>query len=869
MTENATLSGMVERLNGPCRKALEHAAETCAARGHFTLELEHLLVGLLDQPGTDFTLALRHFGVDQATVRAQLATVLDAFHGGNTRTPAVAPHLPRVLEEAWLRASLHLNEPRIRSAAVLLALLEVDVLRVRITGSAPSLLRLPAVTLRRDLSAITEGSTEGTARAVGEPVPSEALDAYTIDLTALAADGRIDPVIGREREIRQVMDILLRRRQNNPLLAGEAGVGKTAVVEGFALRVARGDVPPALQGVRVLTLDLGLLQAGAGVRGEFESRLKAVVADVAASFQPVILFIDEAHTLIGAGKEAGSGDAANLLKPALARGELRTIAATTWAEYKRSFEKDPALARRFQVVRVEEPDEAAAGAMLRGLLGTLERHHGVGVLDEAVVDAVRLSARYIAGRQLPDKAIAVLDTACARVALAHSGQPEELEAVAHTLAMLDAEAAVLRREQGCHAARLEEIDTLRTRAEDRRCALHGRWQAEAATVQGILGLRARAARTDDPAEAAFLGRELAALRLELDVLQGADAPLVPVEVDARVVADVVAAWTGIPVGKMISDDVAAVLDLRKRLGGRLVGQDPALDLVARRLQTARAGLEEPGKPTAVFLLAGPSGVGKTETALAVADVLYGGERAVVTINMSEYQEAHSVSGLKGAPPGYVGFGRGGVLTEAVKRTPYCVVLLDEVEKAHPDVIELFYQVFDKGVLEDSDGVAVDFRNTVIMLTTNLGADTISRLCARGAPCPQALEDAIRPELRAHFKPALLGRMTVVPYRPLDPPQVRAIVSRKLARIADRLRDTHRIPLTWDDGLIEALAARCAVEDSGARAVDHLLAGGIMPDVSLRVLDALATGEDLAGLHLTVEDGSVRIIARPGTEGGTP
>jgi type VI secretion system protein VasG len=641
-------------------------------------------------------------------------------------------------------------------------------------------------------------------------------------------------------------------------------VGKTAVVEGFAQRIVAGDVPPPLRNVTVRVLDLALLQAGAGVKGEFESRLKSVIAEVQAAALPIILFIDEAHTLIGAGGPAGQGDAANLLKPALARGELRTIAATTWAEYKRYFEKDPALARRFQVVKVDEPSEASAIAMLRSIATMLEGHHQVRVLDEAVRDAVRLSQRYIAGRQLPDKAISVLDTACARVAVGHTATPPPVEDATREIERIEAELSVLERELatgGDGGERIAELQAALERARASQTELTRRWEAERA-----LALRIRAIEDElasDPPNASgeanpALGLELANKRSELAGFQGED-PMVPVCVDGRVVAAVVSSFTGIPVGRMLTDEIRAVMTLEQRMAERVVGQAEAIDAVARRIRTSRAGLDDPAKPVGVFLLVGPSGVGKTETAATLADLLYGGARNMVVVNMSEYQEAHTVSALKGAPPGYVGHGRGGVLTEAVRRNPYTVVLLDEVEKAHPDVLELFYQVFDKGSLEDGEGVVVDFKNTVILLTSNLGTEIIARRCAAGRPDARDLAEQIRPALLAHFKPALLGRMVVVPYYPLGDEVIRAIVKLELARIADRFRESHRAELTYDEALTAAIAARCTEVESGARNVDAILTHTLLPSLSSRLLEWMGRGERIRGIHVELaDDGGFRL-----------
>ena len=865
------LKPLIGKLNPTAKRALETAAQLCLTQTHFAVEVQHLLLKLVAMPESDVARLLRHYGVDAGALSADLTRALERLPRGNVQTPAFSEHLLRLLERAWVVSSLRLGGQAIRSGAILAALLEDDALRGLVVEAAPLLARIPRGRLAEDLPDLLRGGAEDTgapaggttaAPAPGGAVPTKTpgLDSYTIDLTAQARAGKIDPIVGRDGEIRQVIDILMRRRQNNPILTGDPGVGKTAVVEGFAQRVADGAVPPPLQGVSVRILDLGLLQAGAGVKGEFENRLKQVIEEVAASPKPVILFIDEAHTLVGAGGAAGQGDAANLLKPALARGELRTIAATTWGEYKRYFEKDPALARRFQVVKVEEPDESTAIAMLRGLVPKLEAHHGVRILDEAVADAVRLSHRYISDRQLPDKAIGVLDTACARVALAQSGPPPELQGAERRSADLEAEIALLARESAAgrdHTERMERLADQRDAIEDERHRLESRWRQEAEVVERIRALEEVLERLSG---AAYLQArsELDGLRLELEQVQEAESPMVPVAVDHRAVASVVSGWTGIPVGRMLTDNVQAVRSLRERMGERVVGQDAALDAVSRRIRTYFAGLGEPGKPTGVFLLVGPSGVGKTETALTLADLLFGGERSLITINMSEYQEAHSVSGLKGAPPGYVGFGKGGVLTEAVRRAPYSVVLLDEVEKAHPDVLELFYQVFDKGTLEDSEGVVVDFKNTIILLTSNLGTDTIARLADRFGPAPSPVLDAdgiaeaIRPELVRHFKPALLGRMVVVPYRPLLDEQIHAIVRLKLARVQARVAEAHGAELTYDDAVVAHIAGRCTATDAGARAIDHLLTNTLLPDLSAGVLDRLADGVPVDLVHVDLD-----------------
>jgi type VI secretion system protein VasG len=857
---------LIDKLNPACRGALERAAAVCVRRTHYGVEVEHLLAELLEAPGGDVLAVLRQYGVDAGAALAELAETTEKFQRGNGRTPALSPHLLRLLERGWLVASLRLGEAAVRPGALLLALLDDDLLRAAALEAAPSLGRIPRDSLRDDLRdllapAADAAPSRSATHSAAAPAPADAprsaaatpaLDRFTVDLTALARAGKIDPVRGRDGEIRQIVDILMRRRQNNPILTGEAGVGKTAVVEGFAVRVAEGSVPPALKDAAVLALDLGALQAGAGVRGEFENRVRSVIDEVRASPGAVILFIDEAHTLIGAGGAEGQGDAANLLKPALARGELRTVAATTWSEYKRYVEKDPALARRFQVVRVDEPDEETAVDMLRGVAAQLERHHGVRVLDEALRDAVRLSHRHMPGRQLPDKAVSVLDTACARVAVAQHGAPVALEAAARRMEQAGLELASLRREAAGgadHAVRLLALEDELDAARAERALLEDRWRAELERVREIVRLRAEA--EAGGGVGGRLAREVAALEADLEALQG-EEPLVPSCVDSRVVASVISAWTGIPMGKILKDEIRTVLGLRHRMADRVIGQPEALDTIARRIRTFRASLDDPGKPVGVFLLVGPSGVGKTETALTLADHLYGGERNLVTVNMSEYQEAHTVSALKGAPPGYVGFGRGGILTEAVRRRPYSVVLLDEVEKAHPDVMELFYQVFDKGRMEDGEGVSVDFRNTLILLTSNLGSDVVMDACRDGRrPDPAALEEGIRPELLRCFPPAFLARLTVVPYFPLADAEIREIAELKLAEVQRRFWESHGAELTYDDAVVETVARRCTETDSGARNVDHIVSHSVLPELSTLVLERMSRGEAVSAVHLSL------------------
>ena len=863
------LRSLIGRLDATARRALEGAAGLCLSRTHYEVELEHWLVKLVEDAPSDIPRILRHFGVDPERFLRDLQRSLDAFKSGNARRPDLSPTIELLAREGWVQSSINYAQARVRSGAIFLAAISDLRLRRRLVDLHPELRNVNGEVLANELLAIVGGSSEdaeasgadagaparelGPAGAgIGSKTP--ALDQYTIDLTAAARAGKIDPVLGRDPEIRQIVDVLLRRRQNNPILTGEAGVGKTAVVEGFALRIAAKDVPEPLANVVLRTLDLGLLQAGAGVKGEFENRLKQVIEEVQASPVPIILFIDEAHTLIGAGGQEGQNDAANLLKPALARGKLRTIAATTWAEYKKYFEKDAALTRRFQPIKIEEPGEAAAIEMMRGLVAMLEAHHRVRVLDEAVVESVRLSSRYIPGRQLPDKSVSVLDTACAKVAIGQQAIPAEIEDLRRRLESLERESRILGRESatgGDHAERLAEVAAERERAAGELVELERRWDEEKRLVGEIQALRARIEAEpngDSPDRAAY-----AAKRDELARVQGERGLVLP-EVGAQAVAEVISAWTGIPIGKMVADEIQTLLQLSKRLGERVIGQDHALEAIARRIRTARAGLDNPSRPVGVFMLAGPSGVGKTETALALADTLYGGERNSVIINMSEYQESHTVSSLKGSPPGYVGYGEGGVLTEAVRRRPYSVVLLDEVEKAHPDVMELFFQVFDKGVLEDGEGREVDFKNTVILLTSNVGSDLISSVCAdpETKPEPEALAESIRPELRKHFPAALLGRLVVVPYYPISTEMMREITRLQLARIQARVRANHAAELVCADAVVESVVARCREAESGARAVDRILTHSLLPQISNEVLARMATGEPFARVEVDLD-----------------
>jgi type VI secretion system protein VasG len=878
---NVSIKSLIGKLNDTCRSALEAAAGLCLTRTHYDVDIEHLFVKLGEAPDTDFQRVLRQYEVDQPRLLRDLTRALDRLKTGNARTPALSPRIPRLVTEAWTVASIGFGAPRIRSGHLLLALLANEDLARLARESSPEFQKISPEDLQARLPDLVAGSGEdkdearyaGPEAAERGPVGSgrtPALDQYTIDLTARARQGEIDPVLGRDFEIRQMVDILTRRRQNNPILTGEAGVGKTAVVEGLALRIAAGDVPPPLRNVSLRVLDLALLQAGAGVKGEFENRLKSVIAEVKASPQPVILFIDEAHTMIGAGGQAGQGDAANLLKPALARGELRTVAATTWSEYKKYFEKDAALARRFQVIKVEEPTEPQGVAMMRGLVGMLEHHHNVRILDEAVDAAVRLSHRYISGRQLPDKAVSVLDTACARVAVGQMATPAPVEDCRRRIAQIETEIGILERESitgGDFRERLDELMKEKAAAESRLAELEAHWaeegrligemraireKLEAHALAGKKGGKAEGNGRLAPPEVERLQAELAGLNAKLNQVQG-ETPLMQVCVNGQTIAAVVSGWTGIPVGKMVKDEIETVLSLKDLMAKRIIGQPQALEAVSQRIRTARAKLEDPRRPTAVFMLVGPSGVGKTETALTLADVLFGGERNMVTINMSEYQEGHTVSGLKGSPPGYVGYGEGGVLTEAVRRKPYCVVLLDEIEKAHTDVVELFYQVFDKGVLEDAEGREIDFKNTLILMTSNVGTDTIMKLCAdpETRPEPEALVDALRPDLLKAFKPAFLGRLIVVPYYPITDDAMRRIIELQLGKIRSRLQENNRAQFTYDDAVVTEVARRCTEVESGARNVDHILTRTLLPEISREFLARMAAGDSISKVHVSV------------------
>jgi type VI secretion system protein VasG len=896
------LKALIAKLNDQTRGALEGAAGLCLSRTHYDIEVEHFLTKLLDSSSNDFAAIIKHFEIDKSRLTAELARSMDKLKSGNARTPAISPTVLKMLTSAWTVGSIDFNAGQVRTGFVILALASDEELSRLVRDVSKEFQKINADALKKDLLGIVALSQEtttsgaaigagagpgGAAKPMGGKTPN--LDSYTVDLTGNAKKGKIDPVLGRDPEIRQVIDILTRRRQNNPILTGEAGVGKTAVVEGFALRVANGDVPPPLKNVHIRTLDLALLQAGAGVKGEFENRLKGLIEEVKNSPTPIILFIDEAHTMIGAGGQAGQGDAANLLKPALARGELRTIAATTWSEYKKYFEKDAALARRFQVVKVEEPSEPQCGIMMRGLVASLEKHHNVRILDEAVFASVKLTHRFLAGRQLPDKAVSILDTACARLALGQNTKPPAIEDLERTIDALEVQTRILTREEivgADHQEKLAEIAAQKEKAEEKLKSLQDRWEKERDLVGRIRELRGKLEGTQDgkaapaaPASpaapatpvqqngSATAAQEVAAtpeaskaqmqaLEAELAALQG-ETGLIRVCVDAQIVGEVLSAWTGIPAGKMLKDEITTVLALQEHLGKRVIGQPHAMEIISQRVQTSRASLDDPNKPVGVFMLVGPSGVGKTETALALSDLLYGGEHNLITINMSEFQEPHTVSTLKGSPPGYVGYGEGGVLTEAVRRRPYSVVLLDEVEKAHPDVLELFFQVFDKGQMEDGEGREINFKNNIIILTTNACTDQMMKLVAdpETAPSPKGLIDAIKPEMNKIFKPAFLGRMVLIPYYPVRDEALKQIIRLKLGKIQRRLLENHKIKLTYDDAFLEAVAARCTEVESGARNVDNILTNSLLPDISRKILGSMAEGEKMTAMHVSVgEDG---------------
>ncbi|GBQ90565.1 ATPase [Acetobacter nitrogenifigens DSM 23921 = NBRC 105050] len=871
MTVAIDLQKLIGRFDELCHRTLEAAAGAAMSRSHYNVEIEHWLLQLLRSEGSDLDLIVTRSDIDPGRLAAGLNHALDRLSTGNGRGPALSPDLVAVVKDAWLVASIDMGMAALRSGHLLCACLSDESIARRLHAACPDLRALLPDVVKRDFARLTEGGVERTSYALdgdapeggdaaGQPGRASAtpsLDKFTTDLVARARAGRIDPILGRDAEIRQVVDILTRRRQNNPILTGEAGVGKTAVVEGLALRIAEGDIPEALADVSVRTLDLGLLQAGAGVKGEFENRLRAVIDEVQGSATPIILFIDEAHTLIGAGGQAGQGDAANLLKPPLARGELRVIAATTWAEYKKYIEKDAALVRRFQVVKVEEPSVPVATDMLRGLVPVLEKHHKVRILDEATAAAVSLSARYIPDRQLPDKAVSLIDTACARVAMSQSTTPALIEGRRRRLAAIEAERRMLEREGlsgSPHSARLEALAGEEAQLNDDLAQTEARWEKERELALKLAEAREKAETGVDGASAEEMREDALRAAEELRAIQG-EHPMVFPMVDAQAVAEIVENWTGIPAGRMRSDEVEAILHLEARLQERVVGQDHALHAVAEAIRVSRAGLTDPRKPVGVFLMVGTSGVGKTETATALADLLYGGSQSLTTINMTEFKEEHKVSLLMGSPPGYVGYGEGGVLTEAVRRRPHSVLLLDELEKAHPGVQDVFFQVFDKGAMKDGEGRDIDFRNTIIIMTTNAGTGLIDTLFSDPDTAPDAagLAEALREEMLKHFKAAFLGRVTMVPYLPLGPDTLAKIVTLQLDKVVRRVAQVHGVALSISEAVREELLRQSGVSASGARAIEQTIAGRILPTLS-RLLLVRARNDSASHATLDWRDG---------------
>ncbi len=922
------------KLNQLAYKAIEGATVFCKMRGNPYVELEHWFAQVLQVPDSDLHRIVQHYGLDVSVLAKDVTAALDRLPRGATAISDFSPHIENAIERAWTYATLQFGEAQVRTGYLVVGMLKTPSLRNPLFGISRQFEKVKLEDLADNFAKICDASPEAAMRAqdgtgMGSGTPGEdsgamapaamgkgeALKKFAVDLTEKAKKGELDPVTGRDEEIRQIVDILMRRRQNNPLLTGEAGVGKTAVVEGFAIRLARGDVPPQLKDVKLLSLDIGLLQAGASMKGEFEQRLRQVIDEVQASPTPIILFIDEIHTLVGAGGAAGTGDAANLLKPALARGNLRTVGATTWAEYKKYIEKDPALTRRFQVIQVLEPDEAKAILMLRGVASVLEKHHRVQLLDEAIEAAVKLSHRYIPARQLPDKAVSLLDTACARVAVSQHATPPEVEDCQRRIEALTVEQEIISREEtiGIDVSKraglvTSQLDEARAELEQ----LNARWEEEKSLVDRLLALRAKLregshpvdtpstendpsdlpplptpSAGDDPVDSpplppgegrgarlrgegnsapitsassppqedrATLLAQLHDLQAQIHAVQG-ESPLILPSVDEQAVSSVVADWTGIPVGRMVKNEVEAVLKLADTLNQRVIGQKHGLDMIARRIQTSRARLDNPQKPIGVFMLCGTSGVGKTETALALAEALYGGEQNVITINMSEFQEAHTVSTLKGAPPGYVGYGEGGILTEAVRRRPYSVVLLDEVEKAHSDVHEIFFQVFDKGWMEDGEGRFIDFKNTIILLTTNVGSELIMNMCKDPEllPGPEALADALKGPLMKVFPPALLGRLVTIPYYPLSPDMMKKIVRLQLGRIKRRVELNHGVPFDYSEAVVEQVVARCQDPESGGRVIDAILTNTVLPTISVEYLQRLAAGGEIRRVSLDVKD----------------
>ncbi|MGR1216972.1 type VI secretion system ATPase TssH [Metapseudomonas otitidis] len=880
------------KLNSLAYKAIEAATVFCKLRGNPYVELVHWFHQILQLQDSDLHQIIRQFSIEPARLAKDITEALDRLPRGSTSITDLSSHVEEAVERGWVYGSLMFGESQVRTGYLVVGILKTPSLRNALLSISREFEKLKVDTLTERFDEVVGASPENALTATdgfnagapgeasGAMAPAamgkqEALKRFTVDLTEQARSGKLDPIVGRDDEIRQLVDILMRRRQNNPILTGEAGVGKTAVVEGFAHRIVAGDVPPSLKDVELRALDVGLLQAGASMKGEFEQRLRQVIEDVQSSEKPVILFIDEAHTLVGAGGAAGTGDAANLLKPALARGTLRTVAATTWAEYKKHIEKDPALTRRFQVVQVDEPSEHRAILMMRGVASTMEQHHQVQILDEALEAAVKLSHRYIPARQLPDKSVSLLDTACARVAISLHAVPAEVDDSRRRIEALETELAIIGREHAIGVAiGSRQVDTQAAlEAERARLGeLEARWAEEKALVDELLATRARlraAAEPVDgtsreggadtpplaPEELDALRAQLTDLQARLSTLQGED-PLILPTVDYQAVASVVADWTGIPVGRMARNEIETVLNLGEHLKKRIIGQDHALEMIAKRIQTSRAGLDNPSKPIGVFMLAGTSGVGKTETALALAEAMYGGEQNVITINMSEFQEAHTVSTLKGAPPGYIGYGEGGVLTEAVRRKPYSVVLLDEVEKAHPDVHEIFFQVFDKGVMEDGEGRVIDFKNTLILLTTNAGTDLIASLCndPELMPEPEGITKALREPLLKIFPPALLGRLVTIPYYPLSDEMLKSITRLQLGRVKKRVESGHKVPFEFDDKVVDLVVSRCTETESGGRQIDAILTNSMLPDLSREFLNRMLEGRKVEKVQVSAENG---------------
>ncbi|MET0356736.1 MAG: type VI secretion system ATPase TssH [Cellvibrio sp.] len=884
------LKSLVGKLNEPCRNALEGAAGLCLSRTHYNVEIEHWLLKVLEIPDSDLAAILEKFEINIGNLVRYLNRELDNIKAGNSRAPALSPTIVDLAKNAWILASVEYNHPKTTSAHLFAALMLDDSLRRASEFTNGELKKIPPESLRDVVRSVVGSTSEsrnlntgdsssadfGSGAPGGAPSKTPSLDKFTVNLTEAAKQGKIDAVLGRDEEVRQIIDILIRRRQNNPILTGEAGVGKTAVVEGFALRIASGDVPDQLKNVSIRSLDLGLLQAGASVKGEFENRLKSVIAEVKASPEPIIMFIDEAHTLIGAGGKEGQGDAANLLKPALARGELRTIAATTWAEYKKYFERDPALTRRFQVVKIEEPSEEKAINMMRAISEMLQNHHRVHILDEAIVDSVKLSSRYIPARQLPDKSVSLLDTACARVALSQSATPSAIEDTRRQITQCEKTIRSLGKENASTGKYQKRIQVLEQEQKDLQATLlvqEEQWQKEKEKVSAIHDLqkqieddfyarnpsyqtKAGATKTQPlpDEELAKVKANLQQLRTELNELQG-ELPLIQVNVGSQAIAEVVANWTGIPVGKMMSDEINAVMELQTALGERVIGQPHALDAIAQCIRTSRAGLTDPRKPIGVFFMVGSSGVGKTETALALTDILYGGEQNITVINMSEFKEEHKVSMLLGSPPGYVGYGEGGVLTEAVRRKPYSVILLDEMEKAHPGVQDIFYNLFDKGTIKDGEGRDIDFRNTIIIMTSNAGEEHIRAICAAQEQLPdvETLLDTFRPQLLRYFKPAFLGRTTIIPYYPLGDDDLFKISAINMNRIRKRVREHYNADFTYDEDVLIHIVARSQEVDTGARNIENILTRTLLPALASECLSKMGAGESIQSIHVGINE----------------